>query len=346
MKSIQQLKIATILYLLVPSLLFLCTWVHLWIGIPCIVFMVFYVKNIFETAEDKTDNGIATQHFFISIGISLLLNFMLGIGEFRYQTYDFQANNFKFYDLVTHQLPVYYPKQQTFLCYYTGYYLPSAMLAKVFGLASCRYISYLWSVLGLALVFLWISTFSRKSFMAVIVGILLFSHSWIVIKVLMNIEFFKEVCQPYYFQLNQFKLITQSFVKNYSWAIQHTLPACLGACVLIHIYQRDDFKQELKYLLLMLLSTMFWSPLTTIGLFPFVAFCFLQNLKMLFNSSEMKNLLWMIGIVVAFSPLMLYFISTEGIHANNTEFMWETGVGFWFLIYLIYIFSNFIIWGV
>lgn len=344
MKTIQTLKISTVLYLLIPSVLFLLTWIHLWIGIPCVLFIAFYTWKIGQESEISTDKiSISLQNVLLCLSISIGLNCMLGIGEFLPQTYDFQANNYKYYDLITHRLPVYYPEQKTFLCYYTGYYLPSALLAKVFGIESCRYFSFLWSVIGMALVFLWISTFTRKNIIGLLTIVLLFAHAWFVIKLLMYFEYFQEYLQPYFIQLNHFKLITSSLIKNYAWATQHTIPACLGVCVIIENFRH---KTDLKYLLLMLLSTMFWSPLTSLGLFPFVAFYFLKDAKNLLSSKSVKDLILMLFLIISFSPLLLYFVSTEGIHENNTEFIWQTGVSLWWIYYLIYAVSNFIIWGI
>ena len=343
MKTIQTLKISTILYLLIPSVLFLLTWIHLWIGIPCGIFIVFYTwKTLQETTISTHETFISLPTFLLCLGMSIVLNYILGIGEFRPQTYDFQANNFKYYDLITHQLPVYYAKQQTYLCYYTGYYLPSALFAKVFGIETCRYFSFVWSVFGMGIVFLWISTFTHKNAVGLLLMILLFSNTWFIIKLLIDFEYFQEYLQPYYIQLNQFKLITLPLIKNYAWATQHTIPACLGVCILIENFRH---KTDLKYLFLMLLSTMFWSPLTAVGLFPFVFFYFIKDIKNLFLKDLTKDLFLMSALVVSFCPLLLYFISTQGIHANNTEFIWQTGVSSWWIFYLIYAISNFIIWG-
>ena len=343
MKTIQTLKISTILYLLIPSVLFLLTWIYLWIGIPCVIFIVFYTwRTLQKTTISTPETFISLPTFLLCLGISITLNYVLGIGEFRPQTYDFQANNFKYYDLITHKLPIYYPEQKTYLCYYTGYYLPSALLAKVLGIETCRYFSFVWSVFGMSLVFLWISTFTRKNIVGLLTIILLFANTWFIIKLLMNFAYFQEYLQPYYIQLNQFKLITSPLIKNYAWATQHTIPACLGVCVLI-----DNFrtKTDLKYLLLMLLSTMFWSPLTAVGLFPFVAFYFLIDIRNMLSSNSMRDLTLMMFLIISFAPLLLYFVSTEGIHVNNTEFIWQTGVKSWLIFYLIYTISNFIIWG-
>lgn len=344
MKIIRTLKISTILYLLIPSILFLFTWIHQWMGVPCVIFIVFFTwKTLQSRAFSNDETSISLRYILLSVSISIALNYVLGIGEFRPQTYDFQANNFKYYDLITHQLPVYYPEQQTYLCYYTGYYLPSALLAKVFGIETCRYFSFIWSVLGMSLVFLWISTFTRKNILGLLTIVLLFANAWFIIKLLINFEYFQEYLRPYYIQLNQFKLITSPLVKNYAWATQHTIPACLGGCVLI-----DNFrtKTDLKYLLLMLLSTMFWSPLTAVGLFPFVGFYFLKDIKNLFSIVLIKELILIVFLILAFTPLLLYFVSTEGIHVNNTEFIWRTGVKSWWFFYLVYVISNFIIWGI
>ncbi len=343
MKTIQTLKISTILYLLIPSVLFLLTWIHLWIGIPCVLFIIFYTwRTLQKTTISTHETFISVSTFLLCLGISITLNYVLGIGEFRPQTYDFQANNFKYYDLITHQLPVYYAEQKTYLCYYTGYYLPSALLAKVFGIETCRYFSFIWSVFGMWLVFLWISTFTRKNITGLLMIVLLFANAWFAIKLLINFAYFQEHLQPYYIQLNQFKLITSPLIKNYAWATQHTIPACLGVCISI-----DNFttKTDLKYLLLMLLSTMFWSPLTAVGLFPFVAFYFLKDLKNVLSINSIGNLMLMVFLILSFTPLLLYFVSTEGIHVNNTEFIWQTGVKSWWIFYLIYTISNFIIWG-
>ena len=343
MKTIQTLKISTILYLLIPSILFLLTWIHLWIGIPCVLFIVFHTwKTIQENNFSGDETSISLPVILYCFCISSALNYVLGIGEFRPQTYDFMANNFKYYDLITHNLPVYYSEQKTYLCYYTGYYLPSALLAKVFGIETCRYFSFVWSVLGMTLIFLWISTFTRKNIVGLLTIVLLFSNAWFVIKLLMNFEYFQDYLQPYYIQLNQFKLITSPFIKNYAWATQHTIPAGLGVCVLIENFK---YKTDLKYLLLTLLSTLFWSPLTAVGLFPFVAFYFLSNTKKMLSGNSVKDLVFMILLILSFVPLLLYFVSTEGIHVSNTEFIWQTGVSPWWIFYLIYIISNFIIWG-
>ena len=343
MKSIRTLKISAILYLLIPSVLFLLTWIHLWIGIPCVLFIIFYTWKTFqESAFSSNKLSVPLQHILLCLLISVSLNYILGIGEFRPQTYDFQANNFKYYDLINNNLPVYYTEQKTYLCYYTGYYLPAALLAKVFGIETCRYFSFVWSVFGMGIVFLWISTFTRKNAIGLLLIILLFSNTWFVIKLLIDFEYFKGYLQPYYIQLNQFKLITLPLIKNYAWATQHTIPACLGVCILIENFRH---KTDLKYLLLMLLSTLFWSPLTAVGLFPFVFFYFLKDMKTLFLKDSITDLLLLSVLIVSFFPLLLYFVSTEGIHINNTELIWQTGVSSWWIFFLIYAIANFIIWG-
>ena len=208
MKSVQTLKIITLFYLLLPSVLFLLTWIHLWIGILCVLIILFHVwKTCQPILQNPAEKVISISIILACLGISIAINFLLGIGEFRPQTYDFQANNYKYYDLITHDLPVYYAQQKTYLCYYTGYYLPTALLAKIFGIESARYFSFIWSVSGLWIVLLWVTSFQRKKPLFLILFVILFSNAWIVIKLMMEFRLFQEYLQPYFFQINHRNIV-------------------------------------------------------------------------------------------------------------------------------------------
>ncbi|PAC31739.1 hypothetical protein BWI92_08655 [Flectobacillus sp. BAB-3569] len=101
-------------------------------------------------------------HIFGMLALAIGVNVLLGIGEFKRQESDFIANNFKYHDLIQHDWPLYYTHYKVHMCYYLGYYLPVAQLAKWFSLESARYFALGWSVIGLFFVLLWISTFVKK----------------------------------------------------------------------------------------------------------------------------------------------------------------------------------------
>lgn len=344
-----QLKITSISYLLLPSILFLLTWVKpLWgfsstLVILLMSFQVF--KTIIQT-EPTHERSQRPSNFNIGILfiISLLFNVLLGIGEFREQTSDFIANNFKIYDLVKNDFPVFYSDYKVYLCYYLGYYLPTAMLGKVFGLAFCHYFLLLWSTLGVFLTLSWVYTFSRKAPFLLIIAFLLYSHSWIFIHLLRFLEIDTIHFQAYFIKIKDFMLAINSFVNNYAWAPQHTIPACLGICLIINNYLHKE--SLLIESVLVLMSTIFWSPFATIGLFPFVLVLFLKNIKILFHKSHFSELLQTAFLCVGFLPILSYLTSTQGVNADNTGVIWNAGEADWWVYYLFYFIIHFGIWAI
>lgn len=340
------LKIASISYLLLPTLLFLATWVKLIYGIPAI-FMIGWIafsilKKDYQQDDSDFVNKPTLSQLLLLFFIALLFNSLLGIGEFRQQTTDFMANNFKIYDLVTRPFPVYYPDYKVYLCYYNAYYLPTAYVGKLFGLGICRYFLLLWSALGMFLTIIWLFTFTRKRPFLLILICLSYNQSWIIIYLLRAINFQTAHFPPYFIQLNAFMLNINSFVNNYAWAPQHTIPASLGMCVVIHYFLLKI--NALPILLLVLLSTIFWSPFATIGLFPFVLVMSLQYLPTIFSKIYFSTLVGLLLLILAFCPVMLYLTSTKGVNADNTGFIWNTATHNWLMYYVFYLIIHVGLW--
>lgn len=343
MKIIKLLKISSLVYLLIPTYLFLLTWVKLEVGISaCLIISAFafqYLKNLHSYDFRTLKNPLTWLTVLGAFILALLVNLLVGIGEFREQSIDFMANNLKYRDLVQNQWPLYYPTFKVYMCYYLGYYLPTAGLGKIVGLEYCRYISLAWSTTGTFLVFMWASTFLDKYRIMAIAVIVFFSNAWLCYKVIYWLDFQSYIYPPYHVKLNAFWLMRPPFWDGFSLAPQHILPACLGACFMLEA----NFvkKVNLDEILLMLLATMYWSPLASIGIFPFVLYYYLSNWSVFF---QWKSVLLKIMLVIGFSPLMIYFLSTQGVNHGNTLFMWQAGINQWYWCYLFYIVFNFLTW--
>ncbi len=340
---IKNLKISTLVYLLIPTFIFLLTWVTpTWGIMSCLVISYASWKCIqaIHQSESRILNPLFSRLSFVScIALALILNLLVGIGEFRTQTLDFMSNNLKIRDLVTNPWPLYYPAFKVYMCYYLGYYLPIASVGKLTGLAYCRYIALVWSTLGTSLLFLWLSTFLSKSRIVAILTLLFFSNAWCFYKIIYWLDFQPYINPPFHLILHKYWLMRPPFWDGFAWAPQHILPACLGACFVLET--TFSKKVHLHTLLLMLLATIYWSPLASIGLFPFVLYFFLREWK---NTFASNSLLTSIGIILGFVPLLLYFVSTEGVNSGNTLFIWEAGVSTWFWCYLFYIGFNVLLW--
>ncbi len=337
------LKISTLVYLLIPTFIFLLTWLTPAYGISSCVLIGYFSFQCIKTII-QTDNGVVSPKLSglsigLSIGIALALNLLVGIGEFRTQTLDFMSNNLKIRDLITKPWPLYYPVFKVYMCYYLGYYLPIASVGKLIGLAYCRYIALVWSTLGTSLLFLWLSTFLSKGRIVAILTLLFFSNAWCFYKIIYWLDFQPYINPPFHLILHKYWLMRPPFWDGFAWAPQHILPACLGACFILQA--NVSKKIHLQELLLMLLATLYWSPLASIGLFPFVLYFFLREWRYTFSPAVLFTSL---GTILGFVPLLLYFVSTQGVNNGNTFFIWEAGVSAWFWCYLFYIGFNVLLW--
>ena len=157
----------TLLYIYLPIIIFLLTWVKLMIAVPVLVFsfaalyrltMDQYCKNEREKRED------------ISIHILLMLFFIVIVFVFGYymgwsggapQSGDWSKHNAILRDLIEYEWPVYYRKgEETMLSYYIAQYLIPAFVAKLGGKSFevGQLIMYSWNCLGILLAVLWICT--------------------------------------------------------------------------------------------------------------------------------------------------------------------------------------------
>lgn len=118
------------------------------------------------------------------IALAALWCVLAGIGNFYYQSDDWSARNAIFRDLITHPWPVIYPAKNAALVYYIGYWLPAALVGKLFlpfgakvAFAAGNMALLVWSTLCVCLVFLLLlstlQTVSRRAMqlaLAVFIG--------------------------------------------------------------------------------------------------------------------------------------------------------------------------------
>ncbi len=138
--SISYSKIKKIAYfcLLLPSIVFVFGFIRWYIALPVAILLAvayFYVlrdaKREAVEYEDKTLN-ITAKQLFIVIGIVTVWCFLSGIGNLYYQSEDWSARNAIFRDLIRFDWPVIYPEKNAALVYYIGYWLPPALIGKLF----------------------------------------------------------------------------------------------------------------------------------------------------------------------------------------------------------------------
>lgn len=150
------IRSSTMIYLLVPFLIFMAGWVKAVLSIPAIVLLA---VGLYKQYGENSDLKKAIKIDGISIGLIMVIAFLwcwsAGIGGFFYQSPDHQFRNAVFHDLVSESWPVRYEKYGTGLVYYLGIWIVPAVFGKIalwVGLPQ----DYAWTVSG-AVLLLWCS---------------------------------------------------------------------------------------------------------------------------------------------------------------------------------------------
>jgi len=76
------------------------------------------------------------------------------------------ASNSLLRDLIEKDWPLRFGTvdSQTYVVYYTGYYLPAAVIGKALGWSAANYFMLFWTLLGVGLAFSWFANLSQISF--------------------------------------------------------------------------------------------------------------------------------------------------------------------------------------
>lgn len=174
-------NIASFIYIGLPVLIFMIGWVRWIVSIPASLIIVYS----FYTASRKDNPQYICPHMknrTTLIAAFVIISgwvFLSGIGGFVYQNGDHYCRNEIFRILVEYEWPVQKDVmvgnqvQTRILSYYLGFWLPSAVVGKIFGLSVGFVFQAVWAILGIFLFYLKISArFKRYSVIYLLIFIL------------------------------------------------------------------------------------------------------------------------------------------------------------------------------
>jgi hypothetical protein len=257
-------------YLVLPSLIFLFTWVRCAIGIPVVLvvlaaYAVFIKQCGGQTLRPKLSAG--TWIFILSLGF--LMTLAAGIGGLVPQTSDYEKHNLLFHDLTVQPWPVYYSSgtNTTFLCYGLGYYLPPMIVARSVGDDCLPMATIMWAFLGVVLFFYWLATLtaSPKRTISIVVFFATTETFWHWFLGLLKTSFFGQTGQVIGLDLIHLGLFPD-YSDTYSalqWRPQHVIPAWLGTALFYDLFwiRRSACGAGLVWA-----ACWMWSPITCLGL--------------------------------------------------------------------------------
>jgi len=173
LNSYQVLQTISLLYIAIPALLFIAGWLQVFIAVPLILLTLWGIYRSLLGAWDynSLEKIESTFRFKLAqyLPIVLLVIFFVicsGLGGFSAQDGDYYKHNAFFRDLTEYSWPIGYHHtgpdgEPRVLNTYFGYYLPAALVGKMFGWSAGYFFSFLWACSGLLLSILWILRFVR-----------------------------------------------------------------------------------------------------------------------------------------------------------------------------------------
>lgn len=268
-KGLDWLDRAICIYLLLPLFLF-C----LWFTTPFAALLLILVGygSYRALAGDKGDPvGIPWPWLAGICALSLAWTAISGVGHFFYANSDWIIRDAVLHDLTNAGWPPSYTNQESaslILRAPVGYYLPSAVIGRLWGLHAANIALYLWTALGFALFVaaacrLFETNRQRATCVVLLLlfgGMDILGFTWRGARPPVlgeNVEWWLQVIQ---YPSNAYLM---------AWVPNHALPAWLGIVLILRLWGLPPLARITP---LLAAAIPLWSPLAAVGLFPFFLF--------------------------------------------------------------------------
>lgn len=260
------------LYVVLPIVIFLIGWTKWYIAIPgtLIIGICWYrmMKDSPVLQLPEWDSKSLETIMFVVL-IIMLWVYLSGIGKFVFQNTDHDCRNPIFEILVNYSWPA---TREMFsstgtdvkgLIYYIGFWLPAAVVGKLFGMTAGYCFQAVWAVIGVFIFYLLISSVVQEIRIWPLVTFIFFSGIDIVGYYLVN-GTLAGVTGTYQLEIwgtSQYS----SFTTQLFWVFNQALPAWI-ILMLIYVQKKN------RYIVLLMGCVLISSTLPFIGMLPFVVY--------------------------------------------------------------------------
>lgn len=276
---------ALIIYLGVPVVLFLFSWLNAGAAVFNIALLLFATKStwVSDTAvltarRSELFKANIRENLVAYVTILLWCCFS-GIGGVGFQNTDYAASNALLKDLIENPWPLTLSENKP-LVYYVAYYLPAALIGKIFGWTAAQLMLFVWSYLGLALMWNILSAaldLKRLSAgrMLLAVSMFILFGGWDVVGILFNDNYRDAVLGTHiewWANIAQFSSHTTLLF----WVPQHVIAPWIVASYILFLLNSKNTQHSL---LLFASISFLWSPIASLGLLPFIAIVIVKQYK-------------------------------------------------------------------
>lgn len=307
--------ISAYLYFALPFAVFVLGWLQWFVALPLILILtaaLYFSYHANQSNFIKIDFIKNNKVIFICLGSIFIWTMLSGVGNIGMQTEDHHYRNAIFRDLVVYDWPVLYnvlelpasdplQGQTTMLVYYMGYWLPSAVVGKVFGQQTANLFLFLWTFIGLTLVFYFLSR-KFKQFSVKIVLILIFFGGLSII--------------GQYIDNQSIKLYYPRWAGDYvyssnTWNFFYVFNQLIAPWLLISLIINDIPKKNIFFVYALCFLQ---GPFSFIGLLPYIIWYSLKDFsfgKILAHVKDFLSFQNIIASLIIVITSYLYFSSNQ-----------------------------------
>ncbi len=271
------------IFFALPTIIFIWGWFKPIFSIPIsiIIFMSLYFacKNAAELyiPEMNKTNNIKIAMIILIVGVWVYYS---GIGGFVFQNSDHSIRNAIFEDLVNKPWPVIDSSNNVMLVYYIAFWLPSALLGKIFGMNIGYIFQSFWAILFILFMYYFICAHLKKVSIWPLALFIFFSGMDVLLPNANIVDFASHIEWHEKFQLSS--MTTQLF-----WVFNQSLAA--WAATIFLLLQKNS-----KSMIFILSLLILYAPFPFIGLMPFAAYFVLYEFPKnegirLFKNSDYKR---------------------------------------------------------
>ncbi len=174
----------TYLYMFLPILLFFLGWMKLSIALPICMIICYALYRLLQRDTElwipDFDRDTLLKILPIITVIALWV-YLSGIGGMVFQNHDHVCRNAVFDLLVTEDWPVVMDLSingavtERAMVYYIGFWLPAAVIGKLFGLTAGYLFQAIWAIFGIAIFYYMICEYFQKISIWPLIGLIFFS---------------------------------------------------------------------------------------------------------------------------------------------------------------------------
>lgn len=354
--SISYSKLKKIAYfcLLLPSLVFVLGFLKWYIALPVTALLVAaYVFTLRDTKKEyelyrEKEISLTKKQLGALIGVVMVWCFLSGLGNWYYQSGDWSARNAIFRDLIRFEWPVIYSAKNAALVYYIGYWLPPALIGKLFyGITADldvawvigNFALWVWSVICVIVVILMVLVFinanTYKRFKTALIVFIAFSGldiiGTLVLRIFYGVPFPNHIEWWTYFQFS-------SMITCLGWVFNQAILSWMATICFIS----EKNVRNYAFIIVLMLSS---APLPAVGLALYMLGIAVLKLYKAIRAKEHKAFWYDVftpqNVILVLTLLPIYFFYYKTNVAVNVgqlgqpEFLTRDRLAMWIMIGLI-----------